>query len=470
MTISMSLTSSISRITSGLVFFLLSACSSPAQLAVSPSPVAAIVTATSPAASPTATASPTPAPWLRVTILYPTGTTELETGQSIRPIARVTDGNGQPIRDVKVQVTVSNPTGERAATLPALPYTEDTFRAEPFVIPARNLPGEWQVQVVASLGSGSVVAQARFNVRGSTSQVLLQKYGFWIDAPTLRGISPTIAAERGDVRDGMVRWGGQIASMHVLPSNWIDINWRTGNFNLDSPAAVRRFMFEQIGELGFSRVREIGAMERVRFKQWDAWRVHGRGEVRQDQVEWLIFYAPEVDKTYALGTVVVQPPASMDPHAVLRDSFEIDARAKPNGVAPEPLPRLLPRPELVSPPVGERFEGTAQPVVLEWKPVRPLAPDEFYAVTVDYNYSETNTTVRFTTRETRLILPEDLYRTPNCRVFNWQVALERKTGTDKKGEFEGIPLSFSSLLGYVMWSYPVSAPALFILLCPNAQY
>jgi hypothetical protein len=160
----------------------------------------------------------------------------------------------------------------------------------------------------------------------------------------------------------------------------------------------------------------------------------------------------------------------MDPHAELRDSFAVFPDVHANGVAPEPLPRLLPGPELVSPPLAARFQGLGAPIVLQWKPVKELAKDEYYEVVVDYNYREDNPAVKFTTRQTQVTLPETLYRTPNCHVFNWQVTLKRQTGVYDDGKPKGEPISYNSLYRYLQWFYPPGEEEPFVALCPNAQF
>ena len=187
-------------------------------------------------------------------------------------------------------------------------------------------------------------------------------------------------------------------------------------------------------------------------------------------MEWMVFYAPEVDRTYALATTVVLPLAGIDPHAVLRDGFDVMPEIHAAGAAREPLlTQQWPGPELLSPPLGAIFQGIDQPIVLQWKPLKDLAPDEYYEIDVDYNYREGNPLIKFTTRETRFTLPTTLYQEPNCGVFNWQVTLKRQTGVDKEGQPQGEPISYNSLYWYVRWIYPLGQ-APFTLLCPNEQF
>jgi hypothetical protein len=232
-------------------------------------------------------------------------------------------------------------------------------------------------------------------------------------------------------------------------------------------AAVRRFMLEDLGDLAFTRVRDLGPFEPIAFEHWAGWKVGARAQTRQDRMEWVVFYAPEDGRTFALGTTVVQPPAGMDAHARLRDGFAVVPQLQATGTAPEPLARLAPAPTLIRPALGADFEGVAEPIVLEWRPAPPLREDEYYQVAVDYDYKETNTAVRYATRATRFTLPEELYRTPNCRVFNWRVTVMRQTGVDAEGQPVGVAVSFDSLYRYVRWFYPLEEPAPFVVACPN---
>ena len=370
---------------------------------------------------------PTPAPGLVVTLLYPHPDTELEMGQALRVIARVTDPQGRPVTDGQLTITVGDDADGRVlGAFEAVPDSEGTYRGGPWAIPHRISEGSYPLYLAARRGAAAGEASGSLRIRASTSDILLNKYGFWLDAPALKGIVPHLVAERGTARDGMIRWGGSLPGRHILPENWVEVHWRHGRYDLGDAGAVRRFMLETIGDLGFTPIRSIGPFEPFRFKGWDAWKVGGRGQVRQNQVEWVAFYAPEVDKTYLIGSTVTLPPAGIDAHATLRESFEVHPEVHASGVAPEPLPDLLPGPELVGPPLGARFTGTEQPIILQWQPVKDLAPDEYYRVSVDYNHGEANSSAVFRTRETQFTLPESLYRTPNCGVFNWQVTIMRQ--------------------------------------------
>jgi hypothetical protein len=107
--------------------------------------------------------------------------------------------------------------------------------------------------------------------------------------------------------------------------------------------------------------------------------------------------------------------------------------------------------------------------VLTWAPVKELAVNEYYRVKIDFDYKETNTSRYYATWETKLTLPEGLYATPNCGVFNWQVMLMRQTGVGEDGQPIGEPISYDSLRWYVEWLYPLDAQAPFERFCPNPQ-
>jgi hypothetical protein len=120
---------------------------------------------------------------------------------------------------------------------------------------------------------------------------------------------------------------------------------------------------------------------------------------------------------------------------------------------------------LISPPLAARFQGVEQPIILQWKQVKDLDEGEYYEVAVDYWYRETHPTVRFAARETQLTLPETLYHSPNCAVFNWRVTLKRQTGLEDDGQPIGEPLSYSSLYWYLWWQHPPGQEE-FPVLCP----
>jgi len=417
----------------------------------------------------TDTPSPIPPDSLSVSLLFPKPDTVVEMGQAVKFIVEVEGPGGKPIREARLDLSLRDPSGTLVAAIPAEAGDGEVYRSPAWEVPPRSQAGMWTVEAAAVASNGRGTSVHAFEVRASASEELLAKYGFWIDPPSFRGITPGLAAEKGDARDGMIRWGGVLPAQHVLPEEWLEIHWRQGNFGLEGALAARRFMLEEIGEFGFTQIRELGPFEEFRYKDWPAWKAQARGVVSLVQLEWVVFFAPETQQAFALGTTVVLPPDGVDAHALLRDSFELHPEIHASGAAGESLPRLLPAPSLFSPAVGAEFRGSDQAVALRWSSVKILAADEYYEIDVDYNYEEANPLLHLTSRTTEIQLPPDLYQSPNCHVFNWQVTLMKQTGTTSDGKPTGVPLSYRSFYWYFRWSYPEGEVEPFLPLCPNAQ-
>jgi len=411
------------------------------------------------------TACSAPASNPEVTVLYPGQDTEMEMGESTRLTVQVTDAQGGMVSDAQVVITVRDPEGQAIATIAASHEGNGTYRTDYWTLPHRVLEGIWNLSVEAETDSAQGSCSGSFKVKSSTSEILLAKYGFWLEAPGLFNAPSQIGVERGDARNGAIRWGGGRPGMHITVANYVEVHWREGNYKLEDPEAVRRFFLEEgLGDvMGYAR--DIGPIEPVQFKNWDAWRVECK-TASYEEIQWVIFHAPEVDKTYVIGTDVILPPVGLDSHEILRSSFAVFPDVHATGVAPKPLLRLLPGPELIGPPLAARFQGAKQPITLQWKPVKELAEDEYYEVVVDYWYKETHPLLYFTTQQTQVTLPETLYRSPNCGVFNWRVALKRQTGVREDGQPKGEPISHQSLYWYFWWQYPPGEERDFPPLCP----
>jgi hypothetical protein len=407
---------------------------------------------------------------LKVNVLYPTESSKIKMGQTIKVIVQVADESDQPVKDATVTVTFSTPDGEEFDGIPADLGDGDVYRTEAWTIPHHMQEGAWDINVAAKASEGYGEAAGLAMVEYSNSEILYHKYGFWVDEPILLATETSIAAERGNAENGLVRWGGFIPSQHVLPENWVEVQWRKGKFDLSSPEAVRKFLLADVGDIGFTQIREIGEFKKTTFKRWEAWEAPARGLLYYTIIKWTVFYAPEVDKTFAISTTTVHAPKGVDANEILLANFDIDPAIESEGVAPVPLIPLLPKPTLVSPELGTRFTGLVQPIVLKWKPLKDLAEDEYYQVTVDYDYEEANFLVRYATKETQFTLPEALYHLPNCTVFNWRITLMQQTGVDKEDKPVGKALSYESLDWYVRWFYPLDEKAPFDPLCPNALF
>ena len=407
---------------------------------------------------------------LKISLLYPTTTTEFEMGRSIKSIIQVSDAQGNVVQDAQVTWSLNDPGGQQVIQLPATFGDGDVYRTESWQIPHKTTSGGWTLMVEAQADSQQGSFTQTLHVKDSINEVLLQKYGFWIDSPSLRGITPSLFREQGDAQNGVITLGGMIPAQHIFPENWVQVQWREGDFKLESAEDVRKFMLGTLGRPGVYPMRDLKSFERTTFKGWDAWLVKSRSELTRYDEEWMIFYAPEVDKTYAIGTLVVAMPVGIEHHSYLRESFEVHPEIEANGTAPAPLEALLPPIELLGPEIGTTYFGPDEPIVLTWEPAKELAEDEYYQVQVDFDYVETTNHRRYITRDTQLTLPVELYFTPNCSAFSWQVTLMKQTGTDEQGQPTGEALSFPSLYWYVLWYYPPGVQAPFDPRCPNELY
>jgi hypothetical protein len=387
-------------------------------------------------------------------------------GASTRLTVHVTDAQGEAVHDAAVHCTVLDPRQRAVASLPAFRGSGDIYRTETWILPHRTLTGTWHILADAQAGSDEGNCYGSFTVVASTSEILFEKYGFWLTPPNLINAEPQIQAERGDAQNGMIRWGGALPGMHITPANYVEVHWRAGDFRLGSAEAARRFLLEEIGDLG--DVRAITAFHQRRFKQWDAWELTC-STYTWEETSWVIFHAPRVDKTYALATIVRLPPKTSNAHSQLLESFAVYPDVAGTGAAPVPLVRLLPGPELISPLLASRFRGLDDSITLRWEPVKKLVDNEYYQVTIAYTYREAWPVVTFDTRETRFVVPETLYHSPNCGVFNWRVRLMRQTGTAADGESAQAPVSHPSLYWYFWWLHPPGEDE-FPALCPYAHY
>jgi hypothetical protein len=413
----------------------------------------------------TACGTASPPRTLDVVIAYPLESTRLTMGQALKCIVEVRDEGGQLVTDARVVLTYTDADGATAGTTEAQAGSGNVYRSDPWTLPHRSPAGAWTITARANTESAEGSASRTFAVENSLSEDLLGKYGFWVDDPTFRGIETNLVKEQGDAQDGAIIWGGVLPSQHIFPETWLEVRWRTGEFQLSSPAEVRSYMLDELGNLGLTPIRELEPFHAIRFKQWDAWQAQARGQYTRYDEQWVVFYSPEVDRTYAIGTTVVQAPSGTDPHAKMRDGFEVHPEVKAHGTAPAVLPHLLPPPTLVSPDLGSLFLGNDKPFLLAWHSTQDLAEDEYFQVKIDYNYDETNTSEYFGTRESELVLPSVLYDTPNCGVFNWQVTRMRPGSAAGDGE----AISYNSLYWYLEWRHPPGAAPPFEPRCPNPQ-
>ncbi|MDD1717416.1 MAG: hypothetical protein LUQ45_04115 [Methanoregulaceae archaeon] len=142
----------------------------------------------------------------------------------------------------QVTITVYDPGGSILTAIPAVSDSVGVYRSDAWAIPLRMPEGTGTVILEAKAGCAQRDGAASFKVKAPTREVLLNKYGFWLDAPGLKGIVPQLVAQKDDARNGLIRCGGFVPAQHVQPENWVEVYWREGNYHLENGEAVKQFM------------------------------------------------------------------------------------------------------------------------------------------------------------------------------------------------------------------------------------
>lgn len=114
---------------------------------------------------------------------------------------------------------------------------------------------------------------------------------------------------------------------------------------------------------------------------------------------------------------------------------------------------LLPAPKLIGPADGQEFAGPDSQIWLSWEPMGVLAEDEWYAVSLRYYASNVIHYAGTWTKETRWLVPRELYQKPDPAhpSYEWDVTLMRQTGTKPDGGREGVALSQPSEVRKFTW-------------------
>lgn len=164
-------------------------------------------------------------------------------------------------RRSKVQPSASlwpGPDGQQLAHLQsARGDAQGTYRSDTWTVPHHVTEGVWTLLVEADSAGSRGQQAGEFRVNNSTSETLLAKYGFWLDPPNLRDIHPSICAEQGDAQNGRLCWGGIIPALHILPANWVELEWRASQFDLSG--SWRGAPLHAGGDPAFSVSRRCGS-------------------------------------------------------------------------------------------------------------------------------------------------------------------------------------------------------------------
>jgi hypothetical protein len=275
-----------------------------------------------------------------LTVVFPTETTKLVGGQSVRVTALLVDRTGQPIEGVPVRAELRAPDGDVFTTLVCVDKGQGRYLADYVRLPLRGAGGTWRVVARAQ---GDAYAEQTFQGRPSYSEELQSRYGFWIEMPDFFshgewGFSGSLAGlHRVDAsyEDG----GG-----YVVLSNYrnnpvsvvtvaLDVHWRRAGFPADEAAAVAHVRsLVPLGRQDPDIPSTILTVQTSAFQGRPAWCVTGQwrhanrgASAASCPIEWLIFRCPGSEWLWTL-VISADDARYMDDLRVLRETFECAAQ------------------------------------------------------------------------------------------------------------------------------------------------
>ncbi len=160
---------------------------------------------------------------LAVRVDYPLADTAIQMGRPVKAIVEVHDEAGAVVNDAQVTLSVTDASGAQVASVPAPVGKDGVYRSEGVPIPHRSAAGSWNLTAIASWPGAEGSASTAFQVKNSISEDLLQKYGFWVDEPSLGYMETSVGRERGDADNGDLQWGGFYVQMHVLKESHLEV-------------------------------------------------------------------------------------------------------------------------------------------------------------------------------------------------------------------------------------------------------
>jgi len=164
---------------------------------------------------------------------------------------------------------------------------------------------------------------------------------------------------------------------------------------------------------------------------------------------------PTCTATPTSTSTVASTPTATPSETVTPTRLALPATATPTATpTPTPTPRFL-APVLLGPPDGEIFVGREQFVVLSWKPVGLLAPDEWYAVRILWSEDGVSAQRGGTNlKETSWQVPADFYwgkaDQETGRAYEWYVYIE-KVAQSQEGQRVGEAVSAPSETRVLYW-------------------
>jgi hypothetical protein len=124
---------------------------------------------------------------------------------------------------------------------------------------------------------------------------------------------------------------------------------------------------------------------------------------------------------------------------------------------PTPDPTATPTPifgpiRVIRPPEEEPFAGEEALIELQWEPIAPLEPTDWYAVRIRFIQNGQQDFDGHDLQDTLWLLPKHFYHLADQpeRRYEWEVTLIRKT-RDADGEEVVIPLSLPSETSTFYW-------------------
>lgn len=265
----------------------------------------------------------------KLTVVFPTETTELAGERWLRVAVSLADRDDQPVEGATVQVELRAPNGDVFATLPCTDQGQGRYLADYVQLPGRGAGGTWRVVAWATWDDGK---QARgentFKGLPSLSEELQSQYGFWIGVPSSRAFGYSKLWHYAQSYDD--------GSGYVLIDNRghgtvrLDVHWRHADFPADE-AAARAYARDLpiSAEVEHILDPELVA-QAATFQGRPAWLVTGRllsghgYTALGGDIEWVIFQCPDSNWLWTL-VIHTSNPTYVEHLRTTRETFECPA-------------------------------------------------------------------------------------------------------------------------------------------------
>jgi hypothetical protein len=245
----------------------------------------------------------------KLTVAFPTETTERAGGGALRVTIALVDNDNQPVTGATVQAELRAPNGSVFATLPCADTGQGRYLADYVSLPLKGSKGTWRV-VARATWAGDKQAQGESTFKGlvSPSEDIQNQAGCWVEMPK--------SYDCGD-RDLVYKvWHAPDGTGYVLINNHchgslcLNVYWQRADFPADEAAASAHARpLAAIFESRTGAIVELTdvlepnlAVERATFKGQPAWHVSGEwkrtvvddlsGSNPGGSIEWMILRCP----------------------------------------------------------------------------------------------------------------------------------------------------------------------------------